>query len=293
LVSVAACGQASDPAEAGGSPVSMAIGSTPSGCPMPADADARAAAAIEDVNRLRHQAGLGCLALSSAIGAAATRHCQYFVANTGSCVAQPHREREACAGFTGATFEDRLHVASYAGHPAFEIMAYVGDGQTAVEQWLGSIWHRLPLLSPRVDQAGYGLAGGCDTMDFGASGASLEMKISHFPFADEIDVPTLFNGRDESPEPPRPPEGWPSGYPITMWAPGLVVESHALTIDDSGAAVDHIWLTPEDRRAMGLLGEELMIYAYRPLAAQTRYRVRVAGMRDGAPIEVVWKFTTR
>jgi uncharacterized protein YkwD len=264
-----------------------------SGCPMPAGVETEAGNAVEGVNRLRKLAGLGCLELSQAIGTAATRHCSYYRGNSGSCVSKPHKENAGCAGFSGSTFEERLRAASYEGRPAFEVMAYVGRGMPAVEEWLGSIWHRLPLLSPRVDQAGYGDAAACDTMDFGASGRPLEMKVAHYPFADEIGIPTYFDGHYESPEPPPPPDGWPSGFPITVWASGLEVEEHALTVDATGAAVDHIWVTPHDQRAMGLLVDEQLMYAYRPLAPQTRYRVRVVGTRDGVRSEVSWTFTTK
>jgi hypothetical protein len=293
LVAMAGCasggGDADEPAPEPGVVASAAA----SGCPMPAGVEAEAGAAVEGVNRLRMKAGLGCIEVSAAIGTAATRHCGYYTSNSGSCVAKPHKESASCAGFTGSTFAERLHAASYDGNPTFEVMAYVGHGMPAVEQWLGSIWHRLPLLSPRVDQAGYGDAAACDTMDFGASGRPLEMKVAHYPFADETRVPTYFDGHYESPEPPPPPDGWPSGFPITVWASGLEVEEHALLVEATGAPVDHIWLTPRDTRAMGLLVDEQLMYAYRPLVPQTRYRVRVVGTRAGARTEVTWTFTTR
>src|SRR6185436_4144525 len=126
-------------------------------------------------------------------------------------------------------------------------MAYVGAGGRAVEQWLGSIWHRLPLLSPRVDQAGYALAGKCDTMDFGASGAPLHSAPTHYPFADQVSVPLMFDGARESPAPPAPPDGWPSGFPITVWAPATTIESHELTLAAGETPVSHMWLAPADR----------------------------------------------
>ena len=78
-----------------------------------------------------------------------------------------------------------------------------------------------------------------------------------------------------------------------MHATGLTVTAHSLTVDGSAVPVNHIWLLPGNRRAEGLLEHEHFMYAYRPLAAATRYRVRVTGVRAGAPVELSWAFTTR
>jgi uncharacterized protein YkwD len=292
-LAVAGCARDGTGEESSDPALDPALSSVPSGCPMPADADAQGAAAVEATNRLRKEAGLGCVELVAPIALAAGRHCQYYVSNAGSCVAEPHREQQSCSGFTGTTFSDRLRAASYGGRPMFEVMAYVGSGERAVQEWLGSIWHRLPLLSPRVDQAGYALSGACDTMDFGNSGASLPATVAHYPFANQASVPLMFEGGRESPAPPPPPDGWPSGFPVTVWAAGFTPATHALTVAASGAPVDHMWLTPSDRRALGLLDEQYVMYAHRPLLSQTRYRVHVTGTRNGAPADLDWTFTTR
>ena len=118
---------------------------------------------------MRKTVGLGCIPCSRQISAAARRHCEYYVNNSGKCTAKPHREMAECQNFIAETFSDRMRMMSYKGHPRFEVMAYVGHGRTSVGQWLDSVWHRIPITSPDVDQAGYGKAGRCDTMDFGLS----------------------------------------------------------------------------------------------------------------------------
>jgi uncharacterized protein YkwD len=268
-----------------------------SGCPMPAGASAEALSALEEVNRTRRDAGLGCVAFAPEIASAAERHCQYFVSNAGRCTAKPHREVADCKSFTAETFSDRLRMASYKGEPRFEVMAYVGQGRLAVRQWIDSVWHRIPILSPDVDQLGYGTAGRCDTMDFGAEG-NLVTKNILYPYDGQVNVPRSFGGR-ESPEPPVPPSGWPSGYPVSLNAAGLKnITEHSIVVDGTKAPLPHTWLAPGDMRAGGLLVDEFFLYTHKPLAAKTRYRVRIVGTQPDlatqvdAPAVFEWTFTT-
>jgi hypothetical protein len=171
-------------------------------------------------------------------------------------------------------------------------MAYVGHGRTAVGQWLDSVWHRIPIVSPDVDEAGYGKSGRCDTMDFGLSTGTSEPRNLVYPFDGQTDVPRSFSGR-ESPEPPAPPEGWPSGYPVSLNAPGMTVREHTIVVDGGSENIPHIFMAPGDERAHDLLVDEFFLYTHRPLAEKTRYRVRLAGEQNGNPIEFEWTFTTR
>ena len=263
-----------------------------SGCPAPEGVSRDTVLAMEEVNRVRRAGGLGCVAHSPEIAFAAERHCQYYTNNTGKCTAKPHREMAECKSFMAETFVDRLQMASYPGSARFEVMAYVGHGQVSVGQWLDSVWHRIPILSPDVDQAGYGQVGRCDTMDFGNTTDTSVPKNIVYPYDGQVGVPVSFSGR-ESPEPPAPPQGWPSGYPITLYANGMTVTEHSISVDGSNTTLPHTFLAPGDARAYGLLVDEFFLYTDRPLAAKTRHRVRLAGTQNGAPAVFEWTFTTR
>lgn len=265
----------------------------PSGCPAPPEGTPEdTVLAMEEVNRVRRAGGLGCVAHSPEIAFAAKRHCQYYMNNTGRCTAKPHREISECKSFMAETFSDRLRMASYEGHPRFEVMAYVGHGRVSVGQWLDSVWHRIPILSPDVDQAGYGQFDRCDTMDFGNRAETSVMSNGVYPFEGQQGVPTFFSGR-ENPEPPAPPRGWPSGYPVTLYATGMVVTEHSISVDGSSESLPHIFLAPGDARAHGLLVDEFFLYTHEPMKAKTRYRVRMAGKQHGEPVVFEWTFTTR
>jgi hypothetical protein len=265
----------------------------PSDCPPgPEGMDSDALEAMEEVNRLRRAVGMSCVSLSPEISLAAQRHCTYYINNDGDCTAKPHREVSQCKSFTAETFSDRLRMANYGGNPRFEVMAYVGHGRTSVGQWLDSVWHRIPIFSSEVDQAGYGKHGRCDTMDFGLSVDTAEIRNLLYPFDGQTNVPRSFSGR-ESPEPPSPPQGWPSGYPVTLYAANTTITDHTIRVDGTDEYLPHTFLAPGDSRAFGLLVDEFFLYTHRPLAGKTTYRVRFAGAQNGKPTVFEWTFTTR
>jgi uncharacterized protein YkwD len=259
---------------------------------LPDGTDARAVDAYERVNMYRLAIGAPCIHFVPEIASAAAAHCEYYVDNHGGCVASPHREVRSCQGFHGERFGERMARSGYLGYPAYEVMTYVGDGAAAVDAWVNSLWHRIPLLSPYVGDVGYGsVAGRCDTMDFGRGATAAASTTIVYPFDKQTGVPTSFDGDFESPAPPRPPLGWPSGYPIIAYASGLEVKRHAL-YDDHGAALDHAFIAPGDAAAAGLLSDEMVMYAHHPLAKGTAYRVVIEGTRAGSPVHLEWTFTT-
>ncbi len=259
---------------------------------LPTGTDEQSAAAHDRINMYRRAMGLPCIDFVPAIAAAAAAHCAYYTANQGSCIASPHREVATCDKFRGEHFYDRLHAAGYTGSPAYEDMTYVGNGAFAVDEWVDSIWHRIPILSPYVQDAGYGMNGACDTMDFGWAPAPSTTSPVVYPYDTQIGVPISFAGDTESPPPPRPPKGWPSGYPILIYAANLRVQSHTL-LDDKGVALAHTFIAPGDATSDGVLLYELVMYADEPLKHNTTYRVAVDGTTQVETIHLAWSFTTR
>jgi hypothetical protein len=229
------------------------------------------------------------------INAAAQNHCNYYTANRAisMCVSNAHAEVMSCAMFTGASFSTRMRAAGYTGSASFEVMAFLNNGANATQMWIDSIWHRTPVLSPWTLDMGYGGSAGCDTIDYGVGrGSSIPRTVvATYPYANQTGVPTSFSG-NEGPPPPAPPTRWPSGYPIHVYFQGTFA-THTLTVDGSSANIEHTWLTPTDARAMGLLRTEAVLYAHRPLMANTRYRVRVTGTSTGGAAQTVdFVFTT-
>ena len=264
-------------------------GSMPGMCAGPpggVSTDAAAALALE--NQVRTAMGVPCATMDVHANQSATLHCNYYVANQTnmSCVSNPHQEVSGCSMFVAMNFWDRMTSAGYTGQPASEDMAFMGDGAGAVQQWIDSIWHRTPILSPWTREIGYGNTSDCDTIDFGVGEATPDDVVATYPYAGQTGVPVDFDGRFEGPPPPPPPSGWPSGYPITVFIQGSLTE-HTLT-DAGGTEVPHMWIG-HGAMDMGLLMQAYVMYANAPLAAHSTYHVHVAG----GSTTLDWSFTTR
>lgn len=264
-------------------------------CPAaPAGIDATTMAAYTKVMATRNAMGLPCATMVATINTGATNHCGYYAANTssaGSCksTTNPHAEVSGCSMFTGASFSTRMTYAGYTGTPVFECMAFSNNGTSSVQQWIDSVWHRTPVLSPWTRDFGYGHATGCDTMDFGAGAATPNTAVFTYPYAGQTGVPKSFNGLYEGPPPPAPPTGWPSGYPITIYLNGTVT-THTLRVDGTTTDIAHQWLDPATQ---SLLDRDFVMYANAPLAAATTYRVHVEGSNAGGPVTIDFTFTTQ
>ena len=168
-------------------------------------------------------------------------------------------------------------------------MAFGNDPQRAIDMWVNSVWHRVPILSPWITEFGYGGADGCDTMDLGQGTPMPADTVVLYPYTGQIDVPATFHGDREGPEPPMPASGWPSGSPITVYAQDLAVTEHLLTLASDDTPIEHVWITPADSN---LLSDAIMMYANLPLESQTTYRVRITGTYIGGDLVLDWTFTT-
>jgi hypothetical protein len=280
-------------------------------CAAPAGITSQQTTALQIVNSTRAAMGSPCANMVPALNTSATKHCAYYAANAASatCIADPHTEVSGCTDYVAANFSDREKAAGYTckasatqNCEASEVMAFSDDPTSALSQWIGSIYHRSPLLDPRTRDFGYGGATGCDTIDLGEGAGSTTPSdvIVSYPYDGQTGVGRSFKGNQESPTPPVPPNGWPSAYPIHVYMEATTI---TLTTDefgvDGGAQLAHQVMTPQS--AQGYLVNALVLYGNAPLTAQTKYRVHVAGTRQtqsfsgtvSAPFDVSFAFTTQ
>ena len=261
-------------------------------------APTQALAANMTENGARAASGIPCATLVAAIDTSAADHCAYYAANATNktCSGDPHVEVSGCADYVAAQFYDRMAKAGYTGSPAFEDMAFSDDGASATKQWIDSIWHRIPVLSPWIRDFGYGGATGCDTMDFGVGAATPDSATAVYPYPGQTGVPTSFNGTYEGPPPPAPPSGWPSGYPITVYVksvkPPTDKSQHTISVLGTTTLLDHQIISPGDSTAMGLLTDELILYTNAPLSPSTSYHVHVEATGSAGATTFDWVFTT-
>jgi uncharacterized protein YkwD len=260
------------------------------------------AAAIRITNEWRARIGAAPLASSAPIHRAAQAHADYFAANCDRLRAEglsPHVESAEHPGYTGASFFDRLQAQGWSGAGGWEIMAFQADPAEAIEAWLETLYHRIPLVHPNAIEAGYGGAAGSgdgcrgaqvDVMDFGRGRTDATAPV-RFPPDGATDVRPSWHGL-ESPQPPLPPgESYPSGPIVTLTfpeGPALSVTGHRLAGPD-GVDIPHVLRTPSDDR---YLDGTIALYAHDPLAPGTTYDVTLEGRRGTAAFAETWTFTT-
>jgi hypothetical protein len=230
--------------------------------------------------------GIDCAELVAELCTSAENHCDYYATNLGTTceAASAHDEIDGCPSFTGVTAGDRMTAAGYTGRGWAEDMAFRNDPTRSMQTFIDSVYHRTPVLSPWYRDVGYGSATGCDTVDFSAGPTTATTVTAFYPYAGQTGLPVSFDGSREGPQPPAPPSGWPSGYPITLFARGITVSSHVITVNGSSTELAHVWTTTTNAYVM---------YTNTPLTAATTYHVTIQATRGTTPLTFDWTFTTR
>jgi len=261
------------------------VAPTPTVCPAGAPAGAPATA-LDTVNALRSHMGLACMSLVAEINTSSQKHCDYYQQNTANktCIANAHEEVDTCAGFVAKSFATRMTTAGYTGSPRSEVMAFSGNPVSAIGQWINSVYHRTPLLSPWIGEMGYGMTEDCDTIDMGLGPKQPDDVTAVYPYPGQVDVPLNFDGSHEGPTPPAPPTGWPSASPVHLYVKSYTVTSHEVFVKGTCAALPHQWLPEKD---------DYILYPDKPFAKQTEYRVVIKGTKAGKALDFDWSFTTK
>jgi hypothetical protein len=242
--------------------------------------------ALTTVNELRAHMGLSCMVLVDEINTASQKHCDYYQQNEANktCIANAHEEVETCAGFVAKSFATRMTMAGYKGSPRAEVMAFSGEPKSAIDQWINSVYHRTPLLSPWLQEMGYGSTAECDTIDMGLGVKAADDLTAVYPYPGQVDVPINFDGSHEGPTPPAPASGWPSASPIHLYAKSYTVTSHEVFADGTCTPLPHQWLPDK---------EQYILYADKPFAKGAKYRVVIKGTRGAQALDFDWTFTTK
>jgi hypothetical protein len=228
----------------------------------------------------------------------AQAHCDYQATNKGNamCMADAHSEIMGCMGFTGANVQAREIAAGYPRALAYtEVANTVGNNPTgAVQSWIDTVYHRIPLLDPWTVDMGYGGGPGCDVIDIGRGMSSaMPNTITVYPYDGQTNVPPTWNGL-EGPAPPAPSGGFPSSYVINIFAKGIVVTEHVLTKDGDSTPLPHTWLDKKNPGVASLASyfSNVAIMYGAPFEPNTKYRVKIVGTYSGGALNTEWTFTT-
>ena len=260
------------------------------------DASAAQIAALDRTNWYRKNVGVQLVDMDPAINLAAQSHANYYekhvaAYNSGQIPGGAHAESSAFAdGFTGEDFGDRMAAAGYMGSPGFEVMAFIGNPVSAVDGWVETVYHRIPYVTPEMIDAGYGGSSKADVMNFGRGGANGQHVVV-YPWDGQTGLKRSWDGY-ESPQPPPPESGYPSGTIITLTTSAgmaLEIDSHQI-LDPAGTPLDHVW---HPKGSNGFMSATWALYANSPLEPETTYTVSLSGQLAGSAWSKEWSFTTK
>jgi cysteine-rich secretory family protein len=237
-------------------------------------------------NELRSAIGAPAVRADDRVTAAAQHHAEYL-ARAGAI---GHSEVPGDPGFTGATVQDRLAAQGYGGATASEVAASSDSGTEDVRFLWDLPYHRLGLMHPHAVLAGWGHA------QIGGHTATVGVLVFDFAAAAPDRVASPAAGQtvtgswagDESPDALPAGATRPVGYPV------MVVYSGARSVDLKNAK-----LTDASGReiAMSVVPQiyerdYVAVVPTAPLAAGTRYRVRLELSVAGSDVVDEWEFTT-
>ena len=253
--------------------------------------EADGAKVVDRINLHRKAAGLEPVVLDPILSKGCAAHAEYLVRNVDHPSTEGlglHAEDAKLPGYTKEG--ERAGKAS---------VIFLGlEGTAAVEGWIGSLFHRIPLLQSRLKKVGYGLARGGPakvTVVLDATnglGVGKDAPAVLYPAEGQKDVPLVFSV--EIPDPIPESDDKKAGYPLTaIFGEGsLVKDVKAILKDASGKEVPFWLSTPEkpahkdyQRNTVGLIPKE-------PLQQIATYTATVSARVNGKAWTKTWSFLT-
>jgi uncharacterized protein YkwD len=274
---------------------------------------------LDRLNAFRNLAGQRPVVVDPALSEGCVAHANYLVLHHGEITTAGlgvHSEKAGLAGFTekGDTAAQRAVITEWGA--TLPTLPQRGWPITALDLWVSTLYHRVPILSANLKRVGIGYARNATAtawyvvMDVGAdpefaSEDSLQpVKAVVYPGDGQSDLPRRFGwGIPELPNPlPTGSKPENSGYPITVTFPrGVRVTAVTATLilkpeqEDADAAPEAVpvWLsTPETPAASANQQNTICMIANKRLKAQTAYRITVRAKANGQKWQKTWVFTT-
>jgi len=259
------------------------------------------AIATRRINYYRQLLALPLLTDDSLLAQTARNHSNYLQLNKSSpsiLGLGAHRETVGFLGFTGISAQDRYIFVSSVTPATWSVGEnfYTGsDILTAVDWFINSVYHQVPLLHSNTAFIGTGRAnGGWTVINMGINFSPATHAMYVYPANGQTDVPPAFyNG-----EMPDPLLGsgltTPTGPAISMNAPGhnLLVSAATITETISGAAIPLLILDAANDPNASLSNEHVFVFPHQVLKPQTSYTVNTVYSIDGVVGNRVWSFAT-
>lgn len=285
---------ASSPPAANAGSVEDACGTDSYGYGSPS---AAAIEALERTNCYRNLMAIELGTLDVDVDRASQAHADYMERND----TLTHYEDPSAPGYTGEWVWDRIETAGFdraAGQSWAEVVSWGTSPESAVDMWVGSVYHRIPFTMPYWIASGFGQSGDYSAMSFVTPYPDGPRAAVVFPVHGQTDVPPTFDSDTEWPDPA--PDHGVVGYPIsvTVAAPNIgpdganpynTVLIAATLEDDAGRSLPVIAIDPSGDDHMSVMAA---IVPIDPLAAVTTYTATLTVEWDGAQETFVTTFTT-
>lgn len=252
------------------------------------DADAPA---LDRINFYRKAAGVKPVTADATLSKGCLAHAEYLAKNADQPAAMGlgmHKEDPELPGYT----------KEGAKAAAASVIYQTRDPVAAVNGFMATLFHRLPLLEPKLTRVGLGYAkggkfGGFFLVDTLSSRDGKESKPVVYPADQQDGVPLKFGTELPS---PLPAGEKLAGYPITVQFPAdVAVKDVTAELKDAAGKEIEVWLsTPEkpagdqkryQRNAVGLIAKA-------PFEPGTTYSVSVKATVNGKAWSQNWSFTT-
>ena len=255
--------------------------------------------ATDYLNQLRVSAGQPPLAVDPLLTLAAQNHADYLLAHPEGLGPgkDPHLEDSNSPLFTGIKVQQRITYVGYTGKSLGENIASRPTSEAALQSWLETLYSRLPLMDPLMEDIGIGQAGSIYERIFVlVAGTRFKsppetLLFRLFPAPDSTNVDTSWSG-NELPQPKAPPQGYPSGPVLTLHAPDIPFDG-----------VDGILRGPDGKKVLcSKLTQEIdpnlpvnvaALIPHEPLENEGLYSLSWQGSANGTQFSIDSSFRTR
>jgi uncharacterized protein YkwD len=264
------------------------------------DSDGRwAKRVLEGINAVRKRAGMEPVTLDAELSVGCASHARYLALNARHPATQGLDGHKEDASLPGATPQGAK--AGGAADIAF------GDVEPtdAVDGWIATLYHRVPLLDPRLKRVGFGCARGerpgwITVVDVATAKdkGPLPGPIA-YPVDGDENVPLEFPPGGEIPDPIPENKTGRAGFPITVTFPveTPLVGATGVLEDEQGQPLPCWFSSPEKvanpKLHAGFQGTTVCLIPKTPLEPEKTYKVRIGGRLRDQPWQKTWRFRTQ
>jgi tetratricopeptide (TPR) repeat protein len=249
--------------------------------------------ALAAVNAARHAAGLPPVHLDTRLSASALSHSFYWLFNyfapgvTGLGI---HYETRGHPGYTAVYPWTRAIAFDYPNQRIGEDITHSGAPDSAVADWVNSVFHRFAIMRPDLRVIGYGEATigsvAMEDMEFGFAVASPAAPVL-YPGPGQAHVPATFVD-NELPDPVPPGQPRTTGYPVTVtFSAADRVSMRSFTLTSPGGTVLAAYVLAPSASTEN----SASLLPVTPLVPGAVYTARISATVNGAPYVRSWTFT--